>query len=108
MEQYIIFNEQATLTSFGAANAQLMYPASSCVGIEPVSTTTTSMWFRALDGTLDTDEVKFTHAAADRIAVYSSLASILNTRNKRGFTVGADANKGIFPNKCTAVAVTSS
>ena len=108
MEQYILFNEQATLTSFGAGDAQLMYPASAALGIEPVSTTTTSIWFQALDGTGDSDEVRFTHVAADRIAVYKALVQLLNTRTKSGFTVGANALTGTFPNKCTAVAITLS
>ena len=108
MEQYILFNEQATLTSFGAGDAQLMYPASAALGIEPVSTTTTSIWFQALDGTGDSDEVRFTHPAAHQRSVYKALVSLLNTRTKSGFTVGADANTGIFPTNCTAVAVTSS
>jgi len=108
MEQYILFNDQATLTSFGAGDAQLMYPASAALGIEPVSLTTTSIWFQALDGTGDSDEVRFTHLAADQRVVYDALVSLLNTRTKSGFTVGADAHAGIFPNKCTAVAVTSS
>ena len=108
MEQYILFNEQATLTSFGGANETLMYPASAALGIEPVSTTTTSIWFQALDGTGDSDEIRFTHLAADQREVYDALVNLLNTRTKSGFTVGADAHASIYPNKCTAVAVTSS
>jgi len=108
MEQYILFNEEATLTSFGAADAQVMYPASAALGIEPVSTTTTSIWFQAADGTGDSDEIRFTHLAADKRKVYNALVALLNTRTKSGFTIGADALSGTFPDFCSAVAVTTS
>jgi len=108
MEQYILFNEIAVLGGLDGVNETVMFPASAALGIEPVSTTTTSIWFKAQDGTADSDEVKFTHLAADRIAVYKSLVQLLNTRTKSGFTVGANALTGTFPNKCTAVAITLS
>lgn len=108
MEQYILFNEIDTLVNLDGTDETVMFPASSALGIEPVSTTTTSIWFKAQDGTADSDEVKFTHAAADRIAVYKALVQLLNTRTKSGFTIGANALTGTFPNKCTAVAITLS
>tara|TARA_R110002124_G_scaffold282868_1_gene458292 strand:- start:58 stop:390 length:333 start_codon:yes stop_codon:yes gene_type:complete len=107
-DQYILFNEIDTLANLDGVNETVMFPASAALGIEPVSTTTTSIWFKAQDGTLDSDQVLFTHLAADRIAVYKALVQLLNTRTKLGFTVGANALSGTFPHKCTAVAVTLS
>lgn len=105
MEQYILFNDTSPLADLDGVSQTVMFPASAALGIEPVSTTTTSVWFMAQDGTADSDEVKFTHLAADRIAVYKSLVQLLNTRTKAGFTVGANTLTGTFPNKCTAVTV---
>ena len=108
MEQYILFNEQDTLTSMGSADETVMYPASAALGIEPVDTTHTSIWFQALDGTGDSDEIRFTHLAANRMKVYDELVKLLNTRTKSGFTVGADRLAGILPHYCTDMGVTSS
>jgi hypothetical protein len=108
MEQYILFNEIGTLANLDGVNETVMFPASAALGIEPVSTTTTSIWFKAQDGTADSDEIKFTHTAANQRSVYKALVSLLNTRTKAGYTVGANALTGIFPNNCTAVAITLS
>tara|TARA_R110000782_G_scaffold107591_2_gene196035 strand:- start:147 stop:473 length:327 start_codon:yes stop_codon:yes gene_type:complete len=108
MEQYILFNEIAVLGDLDGVNETVMFPASAALGIEPVSATTTSIWFKAQDGTADSDQILFTHLAADRIAVYKALVQLLNTRTKSGYTVGANALTGTFPNKCTVVAVTLS
>lgn len=108
MEQYILFNEIGILANLDGVNETVMFPASAALGIEPVSTTTTSIWFKAQDGTGDSDQILFTHLAADRIAVYKALVQLLNTRTKAGYTVGANVLTGTFPHKCTAVAVTLS
>jgi len=108
MEQYILFNEIAVLDELDGVNETVMFPASAALGIEPVSTTTTSIWFQAQDGTGDSDEIKFTHLAADKRKVYNSLVALLNTRTKSGFTVGADALNSVFPDFCSAVTVTLS
>mgnify|MGYP003142858069 CR=1 FL=1 len=108
MEQYILFNEIDTLANLDGVNETVMFPASAALGIEPVSTTTTSIWFQALDGTGDSDEIRFTHLAANRMKVYDELVKLLNTRTKSGFTVGADRLAGILPHYCTDMGVTSS
>ena len=108
MEQYILFNEIGTLAGLDGVNETVMFPASAALGIEPCSATNTCIWFKAQDGTADSDKVEFTHLAADRIAVYKALVQLLNTRTKSGYTVGANVLTGTLPNKCTAVAVTLS
>ena len=61
MEQYILFNEIGILANLDGVNETVMFPASAALGIEPVSTTTTSIWFKAQDGTGDSDQILFTH-----------------------------------------------
>ena len=48
MEQYILFNEIDTLANLDGTDETVMFPASSALGIEPVSTTTTSIWFKVV------------------------------------------------------------
>lgn len=91
---YLYFGE-GTVDSTGEG---CMYPASSFIGLDPVSATTTRLSFKARNGTAVDDNVLIAHASAKHKEVAELIASILEpssvTRGK--FIVVADEDNSVY------------
>ena len=91
---YLYFAE-GTVDSTGEG---AMYPASSFLGLDPISNTTTRLSFKARNNTADDDDVLLTHATGQHTAVAELIATCLEDRpaNKSKFIVVADEEHGIY------------
>lgn len=91
---YLYFAES---TVDGAGDAH-MWPASSFLGMDPISTITTSISFKAIGNTATDDTVVITHANREHERVYELIASVLEpspgTRGK--FICVADDQNSVY------------
>jgi len=91
---YLYFAEGAVETTGEAA----MYPASSYLGLDPISATTTRLSFKARNNTAVDDDVLIQHASGKHLEVAKLIASLLApspvTRTK--FITVADEANGIY------------
>jgi len=93
---YLYFTE-ADLNSTAATGEGAMYPASSFLGFDAISATTTRLSFKARNGTAVDDDVLVAHATGKHAEVAELIASVLepgSTRNK--FIVVADEANSIY------------
>ena len=100
---YLYFTE-ADLNATAATGEGAMYPASSFLGLDPISSTTTRLSFKARNGTFGVgtgstdDDVLLQHAAGKHKEVAELIASVLApspvTRTK--FIVVADEANSIY------------
>tara|TARA_R110000782_G_scaffold121097_1_gene212189 strand:+ start:105 stop:440 length:336 start_codon:yes stop_codon:yes gene_type:complete len=91
---YLYFGEGTVATTGTGA----MYPASSYLGFDPVSATTSRLSFEARGQTGADDDVLIQHASAKHVEVAELIASLLEpspvTRTK--FIVVADEVNGVY------------
>ena len=91
---YLYFAES---TVDGAGDAG-MWPASSFLGIDPVSTTTSRISFKAIANTAADDDILITHANKEHEKVAEAIAMVLEpqpgTRGK--MIVVADQQNGVY------------
>ena len=91
---YLYFAE-GTVETTGEA---CMFPASSFIGLDPVSNTTTRISFKSRNGADTDDDVLITHTAGKHKEVAELIASVLEpssvTRTK--FIVVADEANGVY------------
>ena len=93
---YLYFAEGTVATTGTGA----MYPASSFIGFDPISATTTRLSFKARNCTAVDDDVLVEHASGKHLEVGELIASLLEpspvTRGK--FIVVADEANSIYLN----------
>ena len=87
MKNYLYAVDTDSSVSVDASGDAILFPASNITLIQPKSTTTTQIDFKAGDGTNDTDHIVFTHAAGKFREFCNALVKLINTRRKDGFTV---------------------
>ena len=91
---YLYFAEGAVETTGEAA----MYPASSFLGLDAISATTTRLSFKARNNTAVDDDVLIKHASGKHAEVAELIATVLEpspvTRTK--FIVVADEANGVY------------
>ena len=68
-----------------AANDAILLPASSFLGMEPVTATTTVMNFAKTNGTADVSTVTLTHDEARSFEVMQNVAAAMASNTKDGF-----------------------
>jgi len=92
--KYIIANDQATLTSMGAADQTVMFPQTAVLGIETKTDTTASIWIQSSLDIDDADELVLVHPDASAAATHKTfrnlvddIVSAVNNDNRSGFTV---------------------
>ena len=101
---YLYFAEGAVETTGEAA----MYPASSFLGLDPISATTTRLSFKARNNTAVDDDVLIKHTAGKHHLVAEAIASALEpssvTTSK--FVVVADEANGVYLNVGNGAGIT--
>ena len=94
---YLYFAEGNGSNASGEA---CMFPASSFIGLDPISNTTTRLSFKARNNTAVDDDVLLTHTTGKHKEVAELIASILApspvTRGK--FIVVADQDNSVYLN----------
>ena len=94
---YLYFAE-SDLSSTASTGEGAMYPASSFIGLDPISNTTTRLSFKARNNTAVDDDVLLQHATGKHKEVAELIASILEpspvTRGK--FIVVADEANSVY------------
>ena len=95
--KYIIVNDQATLTSMGAADQTLMFPQTAVLGIETKTDTTASIWVQSSADIDDADELVLVHADASAASTHKAFrklvddaVSLINNDNRSGIGVMFD------------------
>ena len=92
--KYIIANDQATLTSMGAADQTVMFPPTAVLGIETKTDTTASIWIQSSADIDDADELVLVHPDASASSTHKTfrnlvddIVSAVNNDNRSGFSV---------------------
>ena len=92
--KYLIANDQATLTSLGAADQTVMFPQTAVLGIETKTDTTASIWVQSSADIDDADELVLVHPDASASATHKTfrnlvddIVSAVNNDNRSGFSV---------------------
>jgi len=102
---YLYFAEGAVETTGEAA----MYPASAFLGLDPISSVTTRLSFKARNNTAVDDDVVLRHASGKHKEVAELIASLLVpspvTRTK--FIVVADEVNGVYLDNGNGAALAS-
>ena len=95
--KYIIVNDQATLTSMGAADQTLMFPQTAILGMETKTDTTASIWVQSSADIDDADELVLVHADASAAATHKTFrnlvddaVALINNDNRSGVGVMFD------------------
>lgn len=95
--KYIIVNDQATLTSMGAADQTLMFPQTAVLGIETKTDTTASIWVQSSADIDDADELVLVHPDASAAATHKTFrnlvddaVALINNDNRSGVGVMFD------------------
>jgi hypothetical protein len=92
--KYLIVNDQATLTSMGAADQTFMFPQNRVLGIESINDTTTALLVQGTNDVDDEDTLVFAHADKSVSATH---------KIERNFTVLFDLLNNIkLPNQTLA------
>lgn len=86
MEQYFYFGEATVETTSESA----CFPLSAFLGLRPNSATTVVVYFKAVDNTLDADNVVVTHTGTSTKVMMSELASVFNTKARKPLLVVVD------------------
>ena len=95
--KYIIVNDQATLTSMGAADQTLMFPQTAILGMETKTDTTASIWVQSSADIDDADELVLVHPDASAAATHKTFrnlvdnaVALINNDNRSGIGVMFD------------------
>ena len=100
MENYLYFAEAVVETGDDASSEALMGPASSNIGADPLSTTTTAFYFKDAQGNSDgLHKVVLTHTASKNKEVMKGVMQCIGALPKDGFTVVADMETGTATTK---------
>ena len=91
-ETYLYFAENESADAAGDSH---VYPASTFLGIDPISATTTRISFKANAGTAADDDLLFTHVTGKYKQVCEALADALNDDNGE-LVVFADEDNTIY------------
>ena len=99
--KYLIANDQATLTSFGAGDDQIMFPQNAVLSIESLTDTTSNIFAQS---TSDVDSVVtlvLVHADKSAASTHKTertlideTVSAINSDGREGFTVLFDLLNG--------------
>ena len=108
--KYIIANDQATLTSMGAADQTVMFPQTAVLGIETKTDTSASIWIQSSADIDDADELVLVHPDASAAATHKTfrnlvddIVSAVNTDNRSGVMVLFDLLNNVkLPNQVLA------
>lgn len=108
--KYLIVNDQATLTSMGAADQTFMFPQNRVLGIESKDDTTTTLLTQGTNDVDDEDTIVFMHADKSASATHKiernlidDMVSAINNDSRLGFTVLFDLLNDIkLPNQTLA------
>lgn len=107
MERYFYFGE-ATVETTGEA---CMFPLSSFLGMTPVSAASTTMNFKARNGTAFDDKVVITHTGYTPKAFMGEIVKFLQRNQKNPFLAIGDrigsANGVVSTSKIASLAVTT-
>ena len=82
-----------------AAGTAAMYPASSFIGLDPISDTTTRLSFKSVNNAgVGDDDVLITHASGKHTQVAELIASVLepDPSNRGKFIAVADQENGVY------------
>jgi hypothetical protein len=92
--KYLIVNDQATLTSMGAADQTFMFPQDRVLGIDSKTDTTTELLIQGTNDVDDEDQIVFVHADKSAASTHKAerkliddIVSAINNDSKSGFTV---------------------
>jgi hypothetical protein len=94
-ETYLYFAENESADGAGDSH---VYPASTFLGIDPISATTTRISFKALAGTAADDDILLTHVTGKYKEVCEALADALSD-SSGGLVVFADEDNVIYTKK---------
>tara|TARA_Y100000592_G_C5438836_1_gene302265 strand:- start:74 stop:424 length:351 start_codon:yes stop_codon:yes gene_type:complete len=94
-ETYLYFAENESADGAGDSH---VYPASSFLGIDPVSDTTTRISFKALAGTAVDDDILLTHVTGKYKQVCEALAHAMSDTSGE-LVVFADEDNTIYYHK---------
>jgi hypothetical protein len=94
-ETYLYFAENESADGVGDSH---VYPASTFLGVDPISATTTRISFKALAGTLADDDILLTHVTGKYKEVCEALADALNDSSGE-LVVFADEDNAIYTKK---------
>ena len=108
--KYLIVNDQATLTSMGAADQTFMFPQNRVLGIESINDTTTALLIQGTNDVDDEDTIVFAHddksvAATHKVErnLIDDMVSAINNDSRVGFTVLFDLLNNVkLPNQTLA------
>ena len=91
---YLYFAEGTVDSTHEAA----MYPASSFTGLDPISSTTTRLSFKAANGTAADDDVLISHSTGVHYLVAELIANLMepNSVTKNKFVVVADELNSVY------------
>ena len=108
--KYLIVNDQATLTSMGAADQTFMFPQNRVLGLESIDDTTTALLVQGTNDVDDEDTIVFKHADKSAAATHKvernlidDAVSAINSESRFGFTVLFDLLNNVkLPNQILA------
>jgi len=108
--KYLIVNDQATLTSMGAADQTLMFPQNRVLGLESIDDTTTALLVQGSNDVDDEDTIVFKHddksaAATHKVErnLIDDAVSAINSDSRTGVTVLFDLLNNVkLPNQILA------
>tara|TARA_R110000744_G_scaffold324342_1_gene430143 strand:+ start:811 stop:1155 length:345 start_codon:yes stop_codon:yes gene_type:complete len=75
-ETYLYFGDNK---GGNAAGDSVTYPASTYLGLDPISATTSRISFKALAGTAADDDILFTHASGKYKELCQAMAILMNS-----------------------------
>ena len=105
MKQYFYFGE-ATVETTGE---NVCIPSSSIISIRPDGASSIKIYYKAIDGTGDADNVTLTHTGTSTKAALNELVKVFTTKTNKPIVVVADRlgtdNAVDITNITTAVAV---
>ena len=102
MERYFYFGEDDVATTGEAC----MFPLSSFLGMTPGSSSTTTMHFKARNGSANDDVVTVTHTGTTRKAFMTEIVKFMQANQKNPFLIVHDGESSTtISNLITSVAV---
>lgn len=108
MEQYFYFGQAAV----GATSEAACFPLSTFLAMRPVNSSSIALYYAAVDGTGDADNVTLTHTGTSTKVAMNELVKVLSTKTNKPVTVVADrlgtANAVDVTGIITSVAVNKS
>ena len=94
-ETYLYFAENLGADAAGDA---VVYPASTFLGVDPISATTTRISFKALAGTAADDDILFTHVTGKYKEICEALADALSDDSGE-LVIFADEDNTVYSKK---------